>query len=213
LLLFVRYKLAKIVTVVCHTDAYDTLEDSDESLLPVIVKKQKSILSPALPLVRWTHHHWTDLENLLLAASDNLIHLHNSNASTDQQQDAHFYNVDSLVRYIRVNRALSDIRWDLQEQLMKNNNDMSSNITMDPAVLATFGYVLQIVLCSSRLLLWLFFGWVSFGYTTMYQWKLTNHSFFCFFLVLVKQWKRTLVMTIKLVWHLKTSWYDALTEQ
>jgi hypothetical protein len=156
-LLFVRYKLAKIVTAVCHTDAYDSLEENNnnsnnESPPLVVVKKQKSILSPALPLVRWTNHHWTDLENLLLAARDHLIHLDNNNNAAEQ--DAHFYNVDNLVRYFRVNRALSDIRWNLQEQLMKS--DDMSNVTMDPTVLAKFGYVLHKE--------WCFFCWGgSFG--------------------------------------------------
>jgi hypothetical protein len=137
--LFARYKLAKIVTAACHTDAYSQEE-------PLAVKGRKSIVSPALPLVRWTDNHWTDLENLLLTARDALIRVDADSLDTQDSQpdaerkdsDLYTTKVDSLLRYIRVNRAFSDIRWNLQKQLV---DKATNSVKIDSAALAKFGYV------------------------------------------------------------------------
>jgi hypothetical protein len=138
--LFARYKLAKIVTAACHTDAY-----SQEEPLPV--KGRTSIVHPALPMVRWTYNHWKDLENLLLAVRDALIRVDADSLDTQDSQpdadrmdsDLYTAKVDSLLRYIHVNRALSDIRWDMHKQLVDNT---SNSVKIDSSVLAKFGYVL-----------------------------------------------------------------------
>jgi hypothetical protein len=154
--LFTRYKLSKIITAACHTDAYSQEE-------PMVVKGRTSIVCPALPMVRWTYNHWTDLENLLVAVREALIRVDaDSLESQDSQPDSerkdsdlYTTKVDSLLRYIRVNRALADIRWNLHKQLV----DKTSNIVkIDSAALAKFGYVFN---CRVVFLLFPLYGLAS----------------------------------------------------
>lgn len=183
--LFTRYKLAKIVTAACHTDAY-----SQEK--PLAVKGRTSIVHPALPLVRWTYNHWTDLENLLLAARDALIHV-DADSLNDARTDSDLYTtkVDSLSRYIRVNRALADIHWNLHKQLV-DNASKDVTIKIDSALVVKFGYVFScaFVLCVRRTLC---------SFTLLFL--LANGS------------KTTLLMMIKLAKQPRNSWCEARWEE
>ena len=139
--LFARYKLAKMMTAVAHTDPY-SLEH------PVVVssaKKKKSLLSPPLSLVQWTPHHWKDLMNLLQITRDVLLRqdadmLQGENdEDNDERAESDLYNqkMERLITYIRINQALADFRATLQEQLV----DKDASVKVDPSVLAKFGYV------------------------------------------------------------------------
>ncbi len=67
--LFARYKLAKMMTAMAHTDPYSL----EHPVVVSLAKKKKSLLSPPLSLVQWTPHHWKDLMNLLQITRDVLL--------------------------------------------------------------------------------------------------------------------------------------------
>ena len=140
--LFARYRLAKLMTAVAHTDPYNNQEP------PPTHEGEKSFLSPALSLVRWSPQHWQDLENMLVHTRNILTRkdadsLVGENDGEDQGRavsDLYNQKVDSLIRYIRINNALASFRWILQDQLI----DRDASVKIDSTLLAKFGYVMSV---------------------------------------------------------------------
>lgn len=137
--LFCRYKLAKIVVAVAHSDAYS--QDT-----PLATQNQKkSLLFPPLSLTQWSNLHWQELNSLLLVSRDALLRkdvvsLEEENDKEDEERaESDLYNVkvDRLEQYIKVNKALAGIRASIESQLRENDKSVTI-IKVDPSLVAKF---------------------------------------------------------------------------
>ena len=141
--LFARYRLAKIVTAACHVDPYN--DQPVDSIAPH-QRMKNSLLYPALPLARWSDHHWQDLcsmlesmkQTMLRRDVDSLDGVEDDTVDPDRSEsDLYQQKLDGLIRYIQVNRALAGIRWDLQQQL----DHKQDAVKLESSVLAELGCV------------------------------------------------------------------------
>lgn len=152
--MYARFQLAKILTAVAHTDPYNQDQVPVDSLIKPQHNKPQRFLSPPLPLVCWSRHHWTDLIHLLESTREVLLRkdanlLSEQDDEEDESRagsDLYLIKVDRLIRYIRINQALVGFRASLEEQLdiLEEQSGLTNGtVKVDPLALAKFGCVLN----------------------------------------------------------------------